>query len=274
MTNTSILISIITVTYNAGDFIEKTIENVALQTYPNIEYIIVDGGSTDHTVEIIKKHTNVVTRWISEPDKGIYDAMNKGIKMSTGELIGIVNASDYYEPNAIEVMANAYQNHKDCGIFHGNINLLNEDGSFFKLKKPDTDLTHLSNGFTLYHPTFFVTRATYEQRGLYDTQFKITADYDFALRCSLACVKFYYVDKVISNFCIGGISSTDRAKCLEESRQVLINNGIQVATADETYQKWLKNERKNMFYRTVYDFMRRFLPNKLMSRIALKFSVK
>jgi len=268
------LVSVITVTYNAKSYLEQTIQSVFAQTYPHIEYIIIDGASTDGTLDIIKRHEKKIAFWVSEKDNGIYDAMNKGIRAANGELIGIINASDYYEPDTISEVVKAYLQHQDVGIFHGNINMLNMDGSFFKHKTAAKDVNNLCDGFSLFHPTFFVTKTTYNQVGAYDTNFKIAADYDFALRCANANVKFFHIDKVISNFRVGGISSADRKKCLEESKKVLINNHIDEEKADSIYKKWKKHDRKNHIYRTVYESLRTFLPNKLMSRIALKFSVK
>lgn len=268
------LISVITVTYNAKSYLEQTMQSVFAQTYPNIEYIIIDGGSIDGTLDIIKHHEKKIAFWVSEKDNGIYDAMNKGIRSAKGELIGIINASDYYEPDAISEIVKEYLQHQDVGIFHGNINMLNMDGSFFKQKTASKDVDNLCNGFSLFHPTFFVTKSTYNQMGAYDTNFKIAADYDFSLRCANAHVKFFHIDKVISSFRVGGISSADKKKCLEESKKVLLNNHINTKEADEIYKRWIQSERKNHIYRTVYEGLRIFFPNKLMSRIALKFSVK
>lgn len=273
MTDKSVLVSIITVTYNAENFITKTIESVALQDYPYIEYIIVDGASTDHTVEIIKKHQSVVTKWISEPDNGIYDAMNKGIQIANGELIGMINASDYYEPNAISEVVKAYLHYADGEIFHGNIHLLNEDGSFFKLKKPDADVSHLPNGFALYHPTFFVTKAAYTKYGLYDTHFRIAADFDFTLRAYLADAKFIYIDKAISNFRRGGISAT-AINAQIESKNVLLKNGISEETANATLQQWEKAAKTERIAYQAYIFLRRLLPNTMVRKITAHISTK
>ena len=117
------LVSIITVTYNAEKYLEQTIKSVISQSYKNIEYIIIDGMSSDGTVDIIKRYQKYIAHFSSEPDKGIYDAMNKGIKKANGELIGIINSSDFYEPDAVETVVSAYLQNKGAGIFHGNINM-------------------------------------------------------------------------------------------------------------------------------------------------------
>src|SRR4051794_14825027 len=117
----SVLVSIITIVYNSDKTLEDTIKSVLQQSYPHIEYILIDGGSTDQSLSIIKRYDKFV-KWISEPDKGISDAFNKGIKMSTGELIGIINADDWYEDGAIETIVKHLE--KNCDVYCGNINLI------------------------------------------------------------------------------------------------------------------------------------------------------
>lgn len=108
--NKAPLISIITVVYNGEKYLEQTIQSVINQTYKNIEYIVIDGGSTDGTLDIIKKYEEHISYWVSESDKGLYDAMNKGIGVAKGELIGMINSDDWYELEAVEIMAEAYKN--------------------------------------------------------------------------------------------------------------------------------------------------------------------
>ena len=123
------LISIITVSYNAVKTIEDTILSVINQTYPNIEYIIIDGGSTDGTLDIIKKYQDKITYWVSEPDKGIYDAMNKGIAKANGELIGIINADDWYELDAVQNVVLEFNNTRPA-IYHGGLNIVKASSYF------------------------------------------------------------------------------------------------------------------------------------------------
>jgi glycosyltransferase involved in cell wall biosynthesis len=268
------LVSIITVTYNAQEYLEQTMQSVFLQTYPLIEYLIIDGSSGDDTVRIIKKYESRLSFWLSEKDNGIYDAMNKGIIRSKGELIGMINAGDYYEPDAVESVVKAYIENKETGIFHGNINMLNKDGSFFKLKKPDTNLSNLYKGISLFHPTFFVANTVYKQHGMYDVRFLISADFDFALRCYLTGVKFLYLDKVIACFRLGGFSSSGDDKGMYESRDILIKNGYSADVADAIFCKWKKIKRKKKLFDTVYKLLKKILPfpvlNKLVNQVSLK----
>lgn len=272
--NTSPLVSIITVTYNAKNYLEQTIQSVIAQTYPNIEYIIIDGGSTDGTIDVIKKYDNHIAHWVSEPDRGIYDAMNKGIRLAHGKLIGMVNASDYYEPNTVQRVIEAYQAKPNVGIFHGNINMLNEDGSFFKRKVADTNLQHLETGFSIFHPTFFVAKRVYDTMGLYDTTFRLAADYDFALRCWKAGTEFYHIDSVLSNFRVGGATNQQRQKSLAESKRALINNGISEQAAEKTYLIWKSKMRKDIFARFVYDKLRTILPFAFVQKTSEFIKIK
>jgi len=268
------LISIITVTYNAQEHLEQTMQSVFAQTYPNIEYIIIDGGSKDRTIDIIKKQEAKLSLWISEKDEGIYDAMNKGIRKAKGELIGMINAGDYYEPDAVELVVAAYIENQNTGIFHGNINLLNPDGSFFKLKKPNTNLSELYEGISLFHPTFFVTNTVYKEQGLYDTTFKISADFDFALRCYLAKIPFFYIDKLIAGFRLGGFSSQNSNNGIYESRDVLLKNGYTTDIVNAIVKQWTKTARKQGFFNSTYKLLKVFLPLSILHKISNRISIK
>ncbi|GHT54348.1 hypothetical protein AGMMS49982_18910 [Bacteroidia bacterium] len=267
-------VSIITVTYNAQEHLEETMQHVFAQSYPNVEYILIDGGSTDGTVDIIKKHESQLALWRSEKDNGIYDAMNKGIQLAKGELIGLVNAGDYYEPDTVAQMVEAYKQHPECGIFHGDINLLNADGSFFKRKKPNTNLNDLYKGFSLYHPSFFVTNATYQKQGLYDTNFTVIADFDFALRCHLAGVKFCYVPQVISNFRQGGFSSSAPIDGKIENRNILLKNGYSENVINSVFRNWESAHRKEKILKTAYELLKKVLPLSILNKLAQHVSLK
>ncbi|MDR3217906.1 MAG: glycosyltransferase [Dysgonamonadaceae bacterium] len=267
------LISIITVTYNAIDDLEQTMQSVFAQTYPNIEYIVIDGGSVDGTINIIRKYNDRLSFWVSEKDKGIYDAMNKGIRQSKGELIGMINAGDYYEPDAVQVMVEAYNQHPDYAIFHGNINLLNEDGTFFKVKKPNPDLSQFYKGMSVYHPTLFVQKTVYGTKqnfreNLYNIHFKIAADFDFILRNYLAGTRFYYVDKVIANFKQGGYSVKNKKTTNIECRNILYENGYEKEIVEPLFKKWNAIYRKQGLLDVGYAFVRKLFSDKIANKIA------
>lgn len=203
-------VSIITVCYNSEKTIRKTIESVLAQTYKNVEYIIVDGASKDGTVKIIQEYEAAFQgrmRWISEPDEGIYFAMNKGIKMAEGELIGIINSDDYYEEKAVEYMVEAMTEER-YQILYGALRMI-RDGM-------EDCISIYSHHFlrrrSIAHPACFVTRALYCELGMYDTKYVSVADYDFMIRMSENDqVHFYPVYRLIANFTAGGMSSTHKA---------------------------------------------------------------
>jgi glycosyltransferase involved in cell wall biosynthesis len=161
-------ISIITVCYNSATTIEKTILSVASQTYLNIEYIIVDGSSKDNTLEILKRHENKISKWISEPDKGLYDAMNKGVAMATGDLIGILNSDDTFNSKTvIEEIAKFHKNNSiDASV--GNIVQHRENGKIVRLYSSKYwSPQKLTIGFMPPHPSIFFKKQLFEKYGDY-----------------------------------------------------------------------------------------------------------
>lgn len=185
-------ISIITATYNSGLTLRDTIRSVLSQSYPDIEYIIIDGGSKDNTLEIINEYKDKISKVISEPDKGIYDAMNKGIHMATGDIVGILNSDDFFtSTDVIENTAKAFESNDIDAVF-GDIHFVKPDN----LNRP---VRHYSSsifrpalfrfGFMPAHPSFYVKRTCYEKYGLYDLNYKIASDYDLLIR-------FLYVNRI------------------------------------------------------------------------------
>ncbi|MBP9997255.1 MAG: glycosyltransferase [Lachnospiraceae bacterium] len=212
-----IKVSVITVCYNSENTIRRTIESVLKQTYSNIEYIIVDGASVDSTLDIVKEYEESFggrLRFISEPDGGIYFAMNKGISMATGELIGMINSDDWYEPDAVKVMAEAYSEQlsvsggKPYQILYGKTRSV-RDGEEVSIS--ESDHTRLREEM-ISHPSSFVSAALYRELGAYDTKFISAADYDFMLRMyAKDDVVFTRVDELIANFTLGGMCASSKA---------------------------------------------------------------
>jgi glycosyltransferase involved in cell wall biosynthesis len=202
-------VSIVTVVYNGETHLETCINSVVAQTYDDVEYVVIDGGSTDGTVDVIRQHEAYVDTWLSEPDDGVYDAMNKGIERATGDVIGLVNADDYLEPDAAEIVAQAHQESPDS-ILAGAMNRVLEDGTTFVLRKhlnqPDFENT-IPHTMPINHPATFVPASVYRDIGTFDTQFDILGDYDFVCRAYMAGVPFRFVDRVLSNMRVGGLSS-------------------------------------------------------------------
>ncbi len=205
--NNQTLVSIITVVYNGAKTLEQTIQSVIKQSYKNIEYIIIDGGSTDGTLDIIKKYEDQITLWVSEPDKGLYDAMNKGIRMASGELIGMINSDDWYELKAVEVVVKSYSNNLDKRIFHGNTYYL--QGNLKSLRKFNpSNFKFLYYGMTYSHPSTFIHKEIYCSR-LYDINFRTIADTHFFLHNFRHKPNvFHHIDAPVANFRVGGISSS------------------------------------------------------------------
>jgi len=200
------LISIITVVYNAVNSLECTIQSVLGQSYPNIEYLIIDGGSTDGSVEIIKKYSNKLTYWVSEKDHGIYDAMNKGLKLAKGELIGIINSDDWYELDAVEQIVKSYKKNCDTEVFHGLLRFVDHNGNFKSIA--GHDISFINTGM-IEHPTCFVKSALYQKLGYFDNRYRAAADYDFMNRAVSNKVKFSFINHIIANFSEGGITSSE-----------------------------------------------------------------
>lgn len=224
-------ISVITVSFNSEKYIRHTIESILQQTYQNYEYIIIDGGSTDGTINIVKEYEtnfNGKLKWISEKDHGIYDAMNKGINLCSGEIIGILNSDDWYEKDTVENIARLFTLEPNTDIVHGKVNIVDFSGKFIKemyLKENAYDFKY-SEFMPIFHPTAFVKRDVYTNIGLFNTKYKIAADYDFILRGINNKLHIAFVNKVITNFRDSGISSKRVYLSYWEATRVNIDNGV------------------------------------------------
>lgn len=219
-------VSIITVCFNSAKTIRDTIESVINQTYQNIEYIIIDGGSIDGTLDIIKEYEPYIAKWVSEPDDGIYDAMNKGIQMATGEIIGMINSDDWLEVDAIRSVVKMYLLHPDGDVFHGKVRVIDKFKGIRYVVSSSEDV-YKQNNFKMKipHGGVFITKKCYRDQGLYDINFKIGADHDLLLRLINNNKSFVFVNQVISNMNTGGISSTQYTETFKEHRDINIKHG-------------------------------------------------
>lgn len=218
------LVSIISVAYNSSATIAKTIESVLYQTYPDIEYIIIDGASKDNTVAVArsyqKQFDDIPGRSLtilSEPDKGMYDALNKGVRLAHGEIIGNINTDDWYEPDAVQKMADFYEKEK-YDVAWGDLRILKDSGAFIKKAKLGKFWT--TTGWC--HPSMFATREIlteypYACETMYD-------DFDFITRVHLAEKKICVLQEVIANFTFGGMSTQKSLK--EVKKRIDITYGI------------------------------------------------
>lgn len=225
-------ISIITVTYNSSETLEQTILSVINQTYKNIEFIIVDGKSNDATLEIINKYKNHIHQFISEKDNGIYDALNKGIKMATGDIIGILHSDDFYTDNLVlEKVATAFLNNK-CDALYADlyyVDRFNTNKIIRKWKSGSYSDSSFLFGWMPPHPTFFVKREVYNTLGAFNLNFKTSADYELMLRLlHKHKIKTTYLPEFIVKMRMGGQSNvTTRnriAANLEDRKAWEVNN--------------------------------------------------
>ena len=193
--------SVITVTYNAEKVLEDTIQSVIAQTYHHVEYIIVDGASKDGTLAVIDRYRERIHTVVSEPDKGLYDAMNKGIRLASGDLIGFLNSGDWYEPGALGKVLKTFQT-KRCDLMFGNIRIYRKDGKSF-IKKAVLRKFQTSRDWN--HPTMFVRAGLYKKYPFADQG--IHDDYGFYLKIRKMQFKIVTVDQVLANFQMGGASN-------------------------------------------------------------------
>lgn len=216
-------VSIITATYNSAKTIVDTILSVNRQDYNNIEHIIIDGGSKDSTLELIKNTPNRITKIVSEPDKGIYDAMNKGIALATGDIIGILNSDDFYASNnVISKVVKTFQT-ENCDATYANLEYVGE-------KKTDKTIRYwksepykkglFKKGWQPAHPTFFVKRDIYNKYGLFNLKYKISADYEIMLRfIVINNIRVAYIPQILVKMRIGGASNQSIKNIIQANKE-------------------------------------------------------
>ena len=214
-------ISIITITYNSAKSLPRTLESVQSQIYPDIEHVIVDGASTDGTPSLIenyaKQYKNV--RWISEKDKGIYNALNKGIAMATGDVIGFLHSDDVLFSNrSIEQIAAAFED-KNIDVVYGDLQYCREGKIVRRWKSNAFHPCSLKYGWMPPHPTVYVRREVYQQVGEYDEWFRISADYDMMLRIFTAGYKSKYIPEVLVSMETGGASNKNTKARLSKTQE-------------------------------------------------------
>lgn len=231
-------VSIITAVFNGREFIEATIQSVLDQTYDNIEYIVVDGGSTDGTLEIIKKYADRISKWTSGPDKGIYDALNKGIRLSSGDVIGFLHADDLYADEKVVGKVAMLMTRSKADSCYGDLLYVdkNDTGRVIRYWKSCPYGKGLfQRGWMPPHPTFFVRKEIYGRCGPFNTDFRIASDYELMLRfLEKEKISTCYIPEVLLKMRIGGTSNRS-----------LRNVAIKTM---EDYRAWQINHLQKKFY--------------------------
>ncbi len=233
-------ISIVTVVYNNEDTIEQAILSVINQTYPDIEYILIDGQSTDNTLNIINKYKNQVSKIISEPDNGIYDAMNKGLKKCTGDLVGILNSDDFYKnQDVLSKVVKTFQE-KNVDSVYGNLLYVDPENTEVVNRRwvsGEFKRSKFRYGWMPPHPTFFVKKKVYDEYGLFNLEIKSAADYEIMLRFLYKNkISTAYIDEVITIMRDGGNSNQSLRHRLKANK--------------EDFRSWKINGIKpNLFFR-------------------------
>ena len=222
--------SFITISYNSKATIERTIQSVLAQKNADIEYIVVDGASNDGTVQLIQQYEANISSWISEPDKGIYDAMNKGIELATGELIGLLNADDYFaDDNVLSTIIAAFQQN-NCDAAYADLCYKKGKKVVRYWKSGRYKLNDFKLGWMPPHPTFYLRRLCYKKYGFYRTDMRSAADYELMLRMLYKNeLKTCYIPKVLVNMEVGGVSNAsfkNRVQANREDQKAWEVNGL------------------------------------------------
>lgn len=227
-------VSIITVTYNAGATIRDTIESVLAQDHPDIEHIIVDGASRDNTAETVRSYGDRIAQFISEPDRGMYDGMNKGIKLATGDVVAILNADDFYvDSRVISTIVEQFEQHQVDSVF-GDLVYVKHDNPEKIVRYYSSASFHPSKfayGWMPAHPTFVVKRSAFDRYGFFKTDYKIAADYELLIRfLAIHQLSYHYIPQVLVKMRTGGASTANLSSNWILNREIVrgcLENGIQ-----------------------------------------------
>lgn len=225
--------SIITVTYNASRWLERTLLSVLSQSYASIEYLVIDGGSTDGTVDLIKQYASGIAYWVSEPDQGLYDAMNKGLRRATGDYVWFINAGDtiYTADTVQKIVASLKKNVSLPDVLYGETALVDAEGRSLGMRrlKAPARLTWKSfrMGMLVCHQSFIAKR---ELAPPYDTDYRLVADYDWCIRCLQKARTIRNTRLILSNFLEEGLSSVHRKASLKERYAVMCRRYGRVST--------------------------------------------
>jgi glycosyltransferase involved in cell wall biosynthesis len=217
-----LILTVITIVRNAEKYIERTITSVLAQTYPNINYIVIDGASTDGTLAIVNRYRHRIATIISEPDSGIADAWNKGLGLAKGQVIGLLNAGDEYAPDAASKAVAALSSGLD--LVYGDTDLVADEGGILRHNRGRFSLWFYSGGFGFYHPSCFATRALYERVGGFNTRLRYAMDSDWIARAAMGGARIGHA-VVRARMVDGGVSVKNRFLAYGEHLQALHDAG-------------------------------------------------
>jgi glycosyltransferase involved in cell wall biosynthesis len=206
--------TIITVVRNGAPTIERCIKSIASQTFRDFEYLVVEGASSDETLEIAKANTSTIDLLISEEDNGLYFAMNKAIGLARGRYIGILNADDAYFPETLDAVWSLLKENPECDVIYGAMEYFSLPGEAFFIHCDELP-RHM-----IFHPTCFVSRNAYGRNGLFNTKYRVAADYDLMFRLSKGKERFLGTELVLAKFSEGGISSKLRLRSMLETSEI------------------------------------------------------
>lgn len=269
------LVSIITVVFNGEKYLEQTINSIASQSYQNIEYIIIDGGSTDKTLDIIRQHEGTIDRWMSQSDRGLYDAMNKGIALATGELIGILNSDDLYLENTVLEVIREYQKIQQPCVIYGDMYKFADEYQTVALQHGDlSDRALETASIIINHPTCFVQRSLYENFGTFNLEYEVGADRELMMRFHSNNVPFIKLDRTLAKFRLGGTTSNQSLNSIvnrEIIQEYQLLNAYKIPRtriAKVLLKKTVQSLRKWVFYQLLGE---RLTNQIIMSYIGRKF---
>ena len=206
--------TIITVVRNGSDTLQKCINSIKAQTFQDFEYLIIDGASSDGTIELIRDNSDFISFAVSEEDQGLYFAMNKGLKLARGKYVGILNADDIYFPNTLDLVQEAFRNDFNSDVIYGAMSYFSQPDQVHFIHSDE-----LPNRM-IFHPTCFVSSQTYKRIGEFETKYRIAADYEFIMRCFKAGEKFLGLRIVLASFSDGGISARLRFRSIIETSEI------------------------------------------------------
>lgn len=252
------LVSVVTIVLNGEKHIKDTIESVINQTYENIEYIIIDGGSSDSTINIIKQYEDKIDYWLSEKDNGISDAFNKGILLTRGEFIGIINSGDWYEKDAVGIAVG--------NLLHNNTEIVVGAIQYWKDTERDyvfySNLRFLEKEMTVNHQTVFTKKSVYDKYGLFSTDFDYAMDYELLLRLKLKGASFHIVNEVLANMRLGGKSDKHWIKAYKEVNEIktsLLGNKFKnfLYLLYSIIRRWSATMLKKIGFSSIVDYYKR-----------------